>query len=226
MASAPLTVASAKVHTASVEIDVMKIDGKQVTLSVFRQMLHEHLIDPDSGDFLGVPWGHVNYHPDKCADAATHLHVVWQKGSLIRQNTVVYRDLHPGQVVAVSRAVGDNWLIAAVLDDWFPTNLKIVRKQDFLKVSFNEDIVWIEIPKIVSKFFNEVYLRAAARDLEGAKQARLDFIEECNLLPDLPSRDDARAAVCAEVAKYNMRRQSLMTRWLELKALPQLFIAL
>jgi hypothetical protein len=75
----PLTVHNAEIHTASVEIKTLTLKGRQVTLAVFRQLRESPLVAED-GTLNGVPWGVVNYHPDKCAGARAHWHVVWQRG--------------------------------------------------------------------------------------------------------------------------------------------------
>lgn len=82
-----LTVYNAQISTATVEIKTLTVTGKQVTLAVFRQLLDEPLIAED-GALNGVPWGTVNYHPDKCGDGGQHLHVVWQKGDELRRSRV------------------------------------------------------------------------------------------------------------------------------------------
>lgn len=80
-----LNTQNAQITTVSVEIKSLTVSSKQVTQSVFRQLLTEQLITMD-GTLAGVPWGHVNYHPDKCADSSrAHLHVVWQSGSELRR---------------------------------------------------------------------------------------------------------------------------------------------
>ncbi|MFJ6293230.1 hypothetical protein ACIQJX_07700 [Streptomyces griseoviridis] len=76
-----LTTQNATITTAAVEVKTLTISGKQVTLAVFRQLREEPLLDAD-GNLAGVPWGVVNYHPDKCANSVSeHWHVVWQRGS-------------------------------------------------------------------------------------------------------------------------------------------------
>jgi hypothetical protein len=32
----------------------------------------------EDGKLAGIPWGVVDYHPDKCGDDREHIHVVWQ----------------------------------------------------------------------------------------------------------------------------------------------------
>jgi hypothetical protein len=77
---------NAVIKTAAVEVKTLTISGKQVTLAVFRQLPEKNILafdydrngTPDFG-LLGVPWGIVNYHPDKCEAFAKHAHVVWQE---------------------------------------------------------------------------------------------------------------------------------------------------
>ena len=91
-----LTVHNAEIHTATVEIKTLTISGKQVTLAVFRQLPEKPLIN-DDGTLNGIPWGRVNYHPDKKGcDSLTrvhryaHRHVVWQRGTELLRATQVY----------------------------------------------------------------------------------------------------------------------------------------
>jgi hypothetical protein len=56
MANDPLTVHTAAITTVSVEIKTLTVSGKQVTLSVFRQLQEQALILRD-GTFAGQPWG-------------------------------------------------------------------------------------------------------------------------------------------------------------------------
>jgi hypothetical protein len=87
-----LTVHNATITTASVQVKTLTISGKQVTLAVFRQLREEQLV-ADDGTLNGVPWGYVNYHPDKCESGNPHLHVVWQNGDDLLRARV---DTKPG----------------------------------------------------------------------------------------------------------------------------------
>lgn len=80
-----LTTDNVTVSTATIEVKVMKIGNRQVTLAVFRQLPEEPIIYPDTGELCGIPWGRVNYHVDCEAIKFSHLHVVWQKGSELRR---------------------------------------------------------------------------------------------------------------------------------------------
>lgn len=83
-----LTTQNATITTAAVEVKALTISGRQVTQSVFRQLLDEPLI-ANGGTLNGVPWGTVNYHPDKCGDSRRqHWHIVWQSGEELRRARV------------------------------------------------------------------------------------------------------------------------------------------
>lgn len=82
-----LTTQNATITTAAVEVKTLTISGKQVTLAVFRQLQEVPILAEDC-TLNGEPWGVVNYHPDKCVDAADHLHIVWQKGEQLLRSAV------------------------------------------------------------------------------------------------------------------------------------------
>lgn len=82
-----LTTQNATITTAAVQMNTLTVSGKQVTLAVFRQLREQGVIAAD-GSINGIPWGNVNYHPDKCEAADNHLHTVWQLGSELRRSYV------------------------------------------------------------------------------------------------------------------------------------------
>jgi|SRR6266446_1523154 len=78
------------IMTATIEVKVMMLNNRQMTLAVFRQLRVEDLLDSD-GKMKGTPWGIVNYHTDDCkllASKHSHLHVIWQKGDELRHAIV------------------------------------------------------------------------------------------------------------------------------------------
>lgn len=81
-----ITALEAVVKTAAVEVRLLTLNGKQVTLSVFRQFQDEDLIDKETSQLLGTPWGKVNYFWGGCEP--NHLHVVWQKEDELRRACV------------------------------------------------------------------------------------------------------------------------------------------
>lgn len=91
-----ITTREATVRTATVSVKVLTLDKRQVTLSVFRQLINEDLMywnEDGSMSFAGVPWGTVNYFWPGCGiedwmSRDPHLHVVWQKGDELRRACV------------------------------------------------------------------------------------------------------------------------------------------
>lgn len=79
---------NATIKTASVEIKVLTLNGKQVTLALFRQLPEKSLIDFNTFQLNGIPWGHINYHPDQCREERTHVHVLWQFQSTLYRSKI------------------------------------------------------------------------------------------------------------------------------------------
>lgn len=75
------------IEPATVTINTLTINGKQVTLDVFRQLKKAVLINYD-GSLAGSPWGLVNYHRKRCGKLEKHAHVVWQLNDQLRQDTI------------------------------------------------------------------------------------------------------------------------------------------
>jgi hypothetical protein len=80
----------ATIKTTSVEIKALTINGKQVTLAVFRQLDQLPLLDYDNQNLNGLVWGRINYCPDvKCKSLSSkHIHIVWQKDSQLFRDTI------------------------------------------------------------------------------------------------------------------------------------------
>jgi hypothetical protein len=87
-----LTPSTAVLTTASIEVAVLRLDRRQVTAAVFRQVPERSPIAVDGGLIEGaMPWGHVNYwwpgdgernrYPhNKYSDPEymAQLHLLWQ----------------------------------------------------------------------------------------------------------------------------------------------------
>jgi hypothetical protein len=78
-----IQVKQANLETVSVQIQVLKVGSKQMTLSVFRQLDEEPAFNEWTGKLKGSLWGRVNYTwagHDNC------VHVVWQYGDELRRD--------------------------------------------------------------------------------------------------------------------------------------------
>lgn len=111
---AVLTAHEATIQTAQVEIRVMKVGKKQVTMGMFRQLPHDTLLDPETLQLRGVPWGHVNYWWDgdgKGYIEGPRLHVVWQLGEVLKR-AYVYATPHSAVLDALHRQY------TGLVEDW------------------------------------------------------------------------------------------------------------
>jgi hypothetical protein len=120
-----LTVSEVSINQVTVEIKVLKIGNRQVTLAVFRQLQEEDIFNFDTSELNGKPWGWVNYHPDDgSCYKSEHYHIIWQKGNELRRATVL--PLPPpgkGNFKKLDEAVqrySINYVAARILEGWRP----------------------------------------------------------------------------------------------------------
>jgi hypothetical protein len=87
-----LNVSQVQVKTAAIEIKTLILEKKQVTLSVFRQVSNEELLNCNNLQYSlnGIPWGTINYFfgDNKDKDDSQYMHIVWQKGNELRRCVV------------------------------------------------------------------------------------------------------------------------------------------
>lgn len=84
-----ISVEEVRIQSATVEIKILTVAGKQMTLAVFRQLPEEPLVDYGHVKLLGKPWGRVNYHVGcEGYDDLDHIHVVWQEDKELRRSVV------------------------------------------------------------------------------------------------------------------------------------------
>lgn len=87
-----LTTENATITTVTIEIKALTLSGRQVTLSVFRQLPESDILDIDYSEednpvlMNGTPWGTVNYCLPSCPKTK-HIHVVWQDSDTLYRST-------------------------------------------------------------------------------------------------------------------------------------------
>jgi hypothetical protein len=87
----------ATIKTCAIEIKALTVSKRQVTMGLFRQLQQEELIDLETMEFRGLPWGRVNYFWNGCHSSydpettGPFLHVVWQKDTELRRDVVPRR---------------------------------------------------------------------------------------------------------------------------------------
>ena len=134
-----LTVHEATVQTVQVEIKVLKVGKKQVTMGLFRQLPLKELVDPRTLKLAGVPWGYVHYWWDGDGvemHTGKRLHVVWQEGNELHRSPCYE---HPPQ-----------WVI-----NWFQKQqLPVMRKTFLLLLKTLNTISDVQIPHRNSATFD------------------------------------------------------------------------
>src|SRR5262249_15538448 len=95
-----LTTEQVTVCTATLPVKTMRLGKRQITQAVFRQLVREQIVDPETLELRGQPWGNVRYFWAPCpydfegtSGAGQgywdeHLHVVWQRDGLLRRACV------------------------------------------------------------------------------------------------------------------------------------------
>jgi hypothetical protein len=112
-----LSIEEAHVKSVTIEIKVLTVSNKQVTLAVFRQLIEEECFNGEGTPF-GVLWGKVNYCPGKgsCENGfmaltnneygakVEHDHVIWQKSNELRRWSIPcsFDDYARGCLVSLS----------------------------------------------------------------------------------------------------------------------------
>jgi hypothetical protein len=218
--SAPLTVHNAQVTTATVQIRTLTVSGKQVTLAVFRQLIEKPVIDAGTGELAGLPWGTVNYHPDKwCTEAGhEHLHVVWQDGEELRRAYTWkpdYRD-SPGFLVPDEEAGAFDVLVQASYC-----------------LNGHQDLPWFKRSRPYDRS-SSIRFRLDDMDCETFSKTQPDpYSSYPPGSSPYPShqclgeadRDAALALARKHVAAEHQRIDRFRASWQALAELPQLFIA-
>lgn len=133
-----INVENAQIKTTAVEIKTLTVSGKQVTLSVFRQIPEEDLIDWENISLKGVPWGNVNYFwKDNGNENCFHL--LWQKGKELRRFILRKKITDIGWHYNYKDKIKNTkermeylsyiWKEDQYSQDWRQTNIPFLRKQ-------------------------------------------------------------------------------------------------
>lgn len=204
----------ASLDTMAVTIQALHVDGKQMTLAVFRQLPVRDLIGR-GGAFSGVPWGRVNYLAEGC-----HAHVVAQDGdSLFRSRVYLkpdddyYRDY--SMELEVELAKDAIVLIAAELANASGDVPNTITAGDLV---FNTG--W-------ATGVREIYLSSGRSD--GVEYRRFHVLRSNPWPTDLGDPASWLSEHGRGVIDYEAQKKVLLTahreRLAEIDALPQLFIA-
>jgi hypothetical protein len=237
-----IAVREASVKTAAVEVKALTISGKQVTLAVFRQLMSETVVDMDTLQYQGVPWGRVHYFWGDCANRgyAGHLHVVWQKGTELRRDCVERTDVVE-QVDELRRRAN---LLTGLIVLWRALGGDAVTSS-----KGGEYPEWLACGDERFRWNTRKYARhsivGAIRDLQGSEMESLrrwgreqvlglvnEILEQLPINPayigaasGTANLDAVRASRAATFSEALRIENTWAKRYAELQALDQLFIA-
>lgn len=232
-----LTVHNAQLATAAVQINTLTISGKQVTLAVFRQLREEPLIS-DDGHLNGVPWGFVNYHPDKCADKPEHWHVVWQQGDELLRSLVYKKPSFNGYKIDNPNII-DTWTREYILGN---ANNPVCHRQNEGNGKYAASFKYDNFSDITVKFpvsIEAINLEKASSRIDRIGVGKFGFLHKSHIdnFVESYSRLESKLHVCAlsldelqtlvrtKIKNELERRQRQLEVRKPLADLPQLFIA-
>lgn len=248
MTGKQLNAQNAVIKTATVEIKALTVSGRQVTQAVFRQLREEELIAED-GTLNGVPWGYVNYHPDKCGGDlgdCQHRHIVWQRGEeLLRSHVLVrprfsayYVDLDSGGEWLISDELVLRWIqgSAEVAAPFDRDDVRAAREKGFGKYASLVSVVGYDAQTRIDYELpiSEEAERAALLKLRGGiapewltrlPEAVAALREEIRRGRADEGRVHAESDLAAELKVEAARRERHIETHKVLAQLPQLFIA-
>lgn len=230
-----ITTKEATIQTFQVEIQTLRVNNKQVTMGLFRQLPLGRLIDNDTVTFNGIPWGHVQYwwDSDGRTDYKTYnkLHIVWQFGNTLQRSIVetdisLYLDTYETEEIIAStdyvlRTIPMCTDVQCLLDHnntWLmPTdNIRLNGKPWTIWLSTRGEIIH------VTEYLRQ--LRSPDPGIvQNAKKNYAEFLQHRGILHR--QSDDLRKRHLASVEKTALYRARWESRIKELCDLPQLFIA-
>ncbi|MFJ2949141.1 hypothetical protein ACIO8H_16155 [Streptomyces sp. NPDC087226] len=200
------------IETVTVQIRTLNVGAKQMSLSIFRQLVEAPAINA-VGRVQGRPWGIVNYHPDRCDDAKQHLHVVWQLDDQLRRGFVLAPEhaylRHPLVAEYVTARVYEGARRDTVRAEH--GDLKVHRSVTTREIGATVYVRGVRFAGTVSSLTLSVFDRSAYDD--QAERLPAEFEEAYQR----PLRTVAEVAELLPVEAYK-------AAWRELSALPQLFI--
>lgn len=223
----------AVVKTAQVEVKVLTISGKQVTLAVFRQLELEPLIDRDTMQFRGLPWGRVNYFWGDCED--DHYHVVWQKGNELRRACVFDHrpsdppdradvppalDGEPIRMYAVSKALAGQLHQGEV---YMRTDSVLVKIKGLPAARVHQNHPGYELLRMPADPVVARSSPGALGELRRRTEEKVRSYYKCDYLDD-PAAVYERVVLPA-ITDYRKKRDEYDKRIKEIESLDQLFIA-
>ena len=84
----PIEVASIEERQATIR--VLTIGARQITQTLYRQIVEEDVIDGETGRLRGSIWGWVNLHDKDCDEIGGHHHVIWEDNGQLKRSCSLF----------------------------------------------------------------------------------------------------------------------------------------
>jgi hypothetical protein len=231
MSGRQLTTTDVTVSTVSVQIKALTIGRKQMTMAVFRQLVAEDLIDPQTCQLLGVPWGLVNYHPG-CDEDWTHLYVLWQREDQLRQATVSHAV--PSGLRASWEEAGEarlrRYCVLACAEGGNPALETALDFHGAVRAHVNGFTLWATVPepvRLIIRRYDTVLPLGKPWRKHAAYRDALAQVQD--VVPDLgpgpQTAAEAAEALTQVAAEYEDACRRYDEQYRTLETLDQLFIA-
>lgn len=212
-----INISDVKLKSLSVEIKALTVNGKQMTLAVFRQLPARELWDKQF-KLLGIPWGRVRYFWGEDKDC-TGFQVVWQDADIL------YRSMHyqPRPVVEYTRKRDLENRLRDLSLAWPRSEPELV-VEDFTPP--------MEVPDFTKRYHPDMTLEryrleCRQKNIDANARHRQQYEND---LKQYREKEQARAELAAQIKAIDDRSAAAFAAWTRahqaLEALPQLFIAL
>lgn len=189
-----------KLKTFSVEIKALSITGKQMTLSVFRQLPRENIFD-ENYSLRGIPWGTVNYY---WKGNEGDIHIVWQR------DNVLYRD-----VLFSADEIGNRFPLYKEIQE---AKWNTQTEEYNLSSLIRGEAEFVEkLKRFSGTSWPDTYITSLNEGLSQQKKWIQEKQEKINGLKDFVKNNTEKMLKHWEVYK---------ARYADLEQLPQLFIAM
>jgi len=88
LANATIPVEEASIQRRQLTVEVLTLDKRQVTQSLYKQIVEEDVIDQYTGTIKGIVWGWVNLHNDCHHMNGEHFHAIWEDNGNLKRSYV------------------------------------------------------------------------------------------------------------------------------------------
>jgi len=101
-----LPIDDATVQERQVAIRVLTLGTRQITQTLYRQIVEEDVIDGETGCLRGSIWGWVNLHDKDCDELGGHHHVIWEDNEQLKRSCSLFscrNDYYKGLMSELAR---------------------------------------------------------------------------------------------------------------------------